>query len=232
MSLAIELKHLTFQYNKHKVILKDASLEVAKGALVGLIGDSGVGKTSVLRMINGSLVSEGRQKLSGRISLNGVLMEKEEDFFRQTGTVYQNPDNQIIFSSVEDELAFGMENMCISPELMGDKITQALDLLGIKHLRKRNPNELSGGEKQLIILAAILCLDIDIIILDECMTQIDTAGRKLIIEAIKRMKGSGKTVLMVEHDYENLSIVDQVYRIENQKIVSVDKRSLESYAIH
>lgn len=232
MDIAIELRNLTFGYNKKKTLLSKANLKIQKSTVVGIIGASGVGKTSVLRIINGSLVGQGRQKISGSVYLNGQVMEMEEDFFRQTGTVYQSPDNQIIFSSVEDELAFGMENLSIDPSSMAGKIMEVLKVLGIEKLKERNPNELSGGEKQLVVLAAILCLDIEIIILDECMTQIDTEGRRLIMDAILRMKDNGKTVLMVEHDYENLKVADQVYRLKNQCLELVEKGSLEDHGLH
>lgn len=226
MAAAVILENLSFQYSKHKIILNKVNLTLNKGTVTGIIGESGIGKTSILRIINGSMMSDNHFKIEGSIRLNGLLMKKEEDYFRQTGTVYQNPDNQIIFSNVEDELAFGMENMGVEAELMTAKIIEVLKLMGIMHLRERNPNELSGGEKQLVILAAILCLDIEIIILDECMTQIDYEGRSLIIEAIERLRRDGKTIIMVEHDYENLAMADQVYRLIDQQLVQVDKGSL------
>jgi energy-coupling factor transporter ATP-binding protein EcfA2 len=224
---AIRLEALSFQYNKRKKILSDVNMAVEKGEVVGIIGESGAGKTTLLRLMNGSYFHEYERNIKGRIFIDGQHMAKEEDFFQKIGTIYQDPDNQIIFSNVTDELAFGMENMCISPEVMKRKVDEVLKMLAIEHLRDRNPNTLSGGEKQLVTVAAILCLDIDIIILDECMAQVDTKGKALIAEAIRRMKAHCKTVVMVEHDYENLSLCDCIYKIADGKLQAIAREDLK-----
>ncbi|MBS7526897.1 ABC transporter ATP-binding protein [Fusibacter paucivorans] len=224
---AIQLEALTFQYNKRKKILDNVNLSIGKGEAVGIIGESGVGKTTLLRLMNGSYFHEYERQIKGSIFIDGQRMAKEEDFFQKIGTIYQNPDNQIIFSNVTDELAFGMENMCISPEIMRSKIDEVLKMLAIEHLRDRNPNTLSGGEKQLVTVAAILCLDIGILILDECMAQVDAKGKVLITEAIRRMKTHHKTVVMVEHDYENLRPCDRIYKMEAGKLQMVAKEDLK-----
>jgi energy-coupling factor transport system ATP-binding protein len=132
--------------------------------------------------------------------------------------VYQDPDTQIIFSCVEDEMAFGPENLCISREDILKRIDHILELLDIQGLRYRNPNKLSGGEKQLVVLASILTLDVDIIILDEAMSQVDRQGKKRILKAIQRMKSAGKSIIMVEHTIENLSISDEILLLKEGKL--------------
>jgi energy-coupling factor transporter ATP-binding protein EcfA2 len=224
--MAIRLEALSFQYNRRKKILEDVNMQIESGQVVGIIGESGVGKTTLLRLMNGSFFHEYAHKIKGNIYIDSKQMQKEEDFFQKVGTIYQNPDNQIIFSNVTDELAFGMENMYTHPSVMHEKIDEVLKLLDIEHLRHRNPNTLSGGEKQLVTVAAILCLDIDIVILDECMAQVDTKGKVLIKEAIRRMKAHQKTIVMVEHDFENLQCCDQIYQLREGVLSPVSKEAL------
>lgn len=220
-NIILEGKDLYFSYNEKEIpIINGINISLEKGKVIGIMGLSGSGKTTLIKILNGLIP----KRIQGHF--NGILLLKGKNFKTMTlqeisqkiGTVYQDPDTQILFSCVEDELAFGPENLCINRKDILKKIDYVLDLLAIEELRYRNPNKLSGGEKQLVVLASILTLDVDIIILDEAMSQIDAKGKQRIIEGIQRMKSAGKTIIMVEHTIENLSISDEILLLKEGKL--------------
>ncbi len=219
----VKLDSVSLAYSKNRTILDNVSVGFKKGNVSAIIGESGVGKSTLLKLINGSLSKEDVYKYEGCTSIDGKSVFDEKSDKRKVGTVYQNPDNQIVFTNVEDELIFGMENYAMSKEEMDNRLDSVTTELNIKHLLERNPHELSGGEKQLVILGAILCLDIEILILDECMAQIDMDGKKLIKDTIKKLKSEGKTIIMVEHEHENLDIVDDIFVLKDMKLQKCDR---------
>ncbi len=219
----VKLDSVSLAYSKNRTILDNVSVGFKKGNVSAIIGESGVGKSTLLKLINGSLSKEDVYKYEGCISIDGKSVFDEKSDKRKVGTVYQNPDNQIVFTNVEDELIFGMENYAMSKEEMDSRLDSVTTELNMKHLLERNPHELSGGEKQLVILGAILCLDIEILILDECMAQIDMDGKKLIKDTIKKLKSEGKTIIMVEHEHENLDIVDDIFVLKDMKLQKCDR---------
>ncbi len=214
----IKLDSLSLAYNKKRAILEDVSIGFKQGHITAIIGESGSGKSTLLKLINGSLGKEDVYKYEGNIYIDGKSLIEDSSYKKKVGTVYQNPDNQIVFTNVEDELIFGMENYNMSKEEMDKKLDYVTKDLNIKHLLERNPHELSGGEKQLVILGAIMCLDVEILILDECMAQIDSEGKKLIKKTITNLKNEGKTIIMVEHEYENLDIADEIVLLQDMKL--------------
>lgn len=129
------------------------------------MGSSGSGKSTLLKIINGTIDTS---------KLQGDYRRPDNVRF---GSVYQNLDNQIIFPNVLDELVFGMENLCFSKKQMDEKLLNVTQLLGIDHLLSEETRHLSGGEKQLVIMASILCLDVEVLILDECLSQVDQKGK-------------------------------------------------------
>ena len=213
-NIYLEGKNLNFSYHeKEEPIINGINLSLEKGKIIGIVGLSGSGKTTLIKILNGLIPKRIQGIYNGTVSLRGKDFKNMtlQEISQSIGTVYQNPDTQIIFSCVEDEMAFGPENLCMSRKDILKKIDYVLELLNIQELRYRNPNKLSGGEKQLVVLASILTLDVDIIILDEPMSQIDAQGKKNIIKAIQRMKSAGKGIIMVEHAIENLSISDEIF---------------------
>lgn len=214
----VQVNDLNFGFRRSQPLFKGANASFYPGEITGIVGLSGSGKSTLLKLINGSLKREKWPDTMGSILIENKARTEWsfDDLVQKMGTVYQDPDCQILFSHVEDEWVFGMENYQLSSEVMDERMEKVCDLLQIHHLRHRNPNELSGGEKQLVILASILCLEADILILDECMTQVDSQGRQLIFEALKRLKAAGKTLILVEHEEDHLQIADRVYRLENQ----------------
>jgi energy-coupling factor transport system ATP-binding protein len=122
------------------------------------------------------------------------------------GIVFQNPETQLFCDTVEDELAFGMENICLSREEMGTRIEESLSLTGLEKYRLTSPKNLSGGQKQLVVLAAVLALRPAILLLDEVFSQLDETGRSRLMAHIAALRDSGRTIVLVDHNPENLSI--------------------------
>lgn len=211
----IAVRHLNFGFRKERPLFLNASVVFEKGMISGVFGKSGCGKSTLLRLINGSVELDQGVESNGDICIDGTSIEsfKRDGARQEMGTVYQDPDCQILFSHVQDELVFGMENHQLSKAEMERRLKEVGELLKIQHLMDRNPNHLSGGEKQLVILASILCLNVEVILLDECMAQVDEIGRKRIADALIRLRDQGKTIVMVEHERENLAIADRLYRV-------------------
>jgi len=212
--ILLQGKNIYFRYSdKSPQILKNINIGLQSGKIIGIVGLSGSGKTTLMQILNGIIPKKIQGLYEGRVLIKGEDISKKEmgNISREIGTVFQDPDTQIIFSCVEDEMAFGPENLCIEKEDILKKIEEVLDILDIKHLRYRNPNKLSGGEKQLVVIASILTLDVNILILDECMSQIDDKGKVLIKKGIEKLRDSGKGIIMVEHDLDNLSIADDIF---------------------
>lgn len=214
----IELDKVSFGYKKTRLLLNDVSLKVKKGEIIGIIGPSGEGKTTLLRIFNGSLFKEPHLKIDGTIRILNWSADDFLDINKHVGTIYQNPDDQLIFTNVVDEIVFGMENHNYSKEKMNLRLNQIMTQLNIKELADRNPNLLSGGEKQLIALASILCLDVEIILLDEAYAAVDRDREEEVLNLIKSLKEEGKTIIMVEHDMSHLTWADRVYHLEDGKL--------------
>ena len=214
---AVELKQVSFGYRNRK-IFDAVNMVIEPGSTVGIVGLSGSGKTSLIRLINGALQREGRHGYEGEVLIKGQDTLKYDHLNRVIGTVYQDIDSQLIFNTAIDEIVFGMENYGYSKRVMTEKVDEMTETLGIEHLLYQNPNNMSGGEKQLVVLASLLCLEVEILILDEAMSGVDQGTREKVLSVLKTLKEKGVTIIMVEHDYSNLNNADVIYRIEGQKI--------------
>jgi energy-coupling factor transport system ATP-binding protein len=222
--ITVKAENISFCFrSNNKKILNGINLELLKGEIVGIIGLSGSGKTTLMNVLNGIIPKRIEGNFEGTVILNGNDTSTLDipKLSECIGTVYQNPDSQTVFSCVEDELAFGPENLCIEPDEIKKRIDEVLNFLNIERLRLSNPNNLSGGEKQLVVIASILVMNVDILIFDESMSWVDREGKKLIKEAILKLKNAGKSIIMVEHDMNNLDITDRVYKLENGTLSKV-----------
>jgi energy-coupling factor transport system ATP-binding protein len=206
---AVEARAVTFQYHGHSSpILNHISFSLPKGQIAALTGPSGCGKSTlgyclcgvIPRLIQG--IFEGEIKWSGR-----------------AGIVFQDPDTQLFLPTVEDELAFGPENLCLPRAEIGKRISSVLELLGLTEFRGENPMQLSGGQKQLVALGGVLTLAPDLIILDETLSQLDKAAQARVNTIISGLKQEGKTIIMIEHDKDNLYIADQLWLLDAGKLV-------------
>jgi energy-coupling factor transport system ATP-binding protein len=226
MSAIISINDLYIKFEKsNDYILKDINLEIEKGIIVGLIGKSGIGKSTLLKAINGIIPKREKAEVNGKIYINNKSIDEFSisEISVLVGTVFQNPDDQIVFPTVKEELAFGLENLCIKREAIVDQIQLVSEILNIEALIDRNPNSLSGGEKQLVTIASIMCMGADVLLLDEALSFLDDEGKRRVKLALHTLKQSGKTVVMVEHDLDNLSLADTIYELREGRLMRYDK---------
>lgn len=211
----IKISNLSFAYDKSNKIFENLNVHFRKGEISMIIGPSGSGKSTLLKLISKDI--NKNDGFSGNIYMddNDISEMEKEKLSTRIGIVTQDPDTQLIFPTVIDELAFGLENLCVQREEILHKIEEISKLLNINHLLQNNPRFLSGGEKQLVILASALIYGVDILLLDESMAQIDSSGKKIIIDALKILRADDKTIIMVEHDLNNLHLADSVYKLES-----------------
>ncbi|HBH13696.1 MAG: ABC transporter related [Clostridiales bacterium 38_11] len=218
LQYALEAKNLSFRYSHNSpFILKNINLKLRKGEITGIVGLSGSGKSTLIQILNGVIPKRVTGFLDGSVYLNGVdIADMELSYLaRKIGTIFQDPDCQILFPCTEDEMAFGPENLCYEPYAIIERINSTAKMLAIEPLRYRNPNTVSGGEKQIIALASVLTLNVGIMIFDESMSFIDDRGKELIKNAILKLKKQGKSILMVEHDLSNLEVADHIFLLKN-----------------
>lgn len=171
-SNSIDVKHLTFKYdvNQEHNTLDDLSFHVKRGEWLSIIGHNGSGKSTTVRLLDGLLAAE-----SGQIFIEGDLLTEDNvwDIRHKIGMVFQNPDNQFVGATVEDDVAFGLENKGIPLDEMKERVAKALDLVGMSEFADREPSRLSGGQKQRVAIAGALAMQPDIIILDEATSMLD-----------------------------------------------------------
>ncbi len=223
-SYAVEVEDLFVRFNSNNTpILCNLEIKIKKGQIIGIVGESGIGKSTFLKTLNGIIPKRQSCALEGKIHINGKNIDEISftELSSLVGTVFQNPDDQIVFPLVEDELAFGPENLCISKDEIEKRISYVIEQLSIEDLINRNPNSLSGGEKQLVTLASILCLGADIILLDEALSYLDQKGKERVKRALTELRRLNKTIIMVEHDLDNLDIADSIYELDDGRFREV-----------
>ena len=202
--------------------LKGIDFSVKQGEFVAVLGHNGSGKSTLARLTNGLLSPD-----SGDIQVLGLSVKDEENLFeirKQVGIVFQNPDNQMVASIVEDDIAFGPENVGIPREEIGERITFALDAVGMSSFRNSTPSRLSGGQKQRIAIAAVLALKPKIMILDEATAMLDPRGRKEVMDVVLRLnREENITVLLITHFPEEALLADRAIVMHQGNIVMEGK---------
>lgn len=208
--------------------LRDIDLSIHIGEYVGLIGANGSGKSTLARLINGLIKpTEGRVKVNGfdTSSLDDVL-----NIRRLVGMVFQNPDNQLICPIVEEEIAFGLENLELSVSEINDRIDWALQTVGLSEMRYHSPHLLSAGQKQKVALASVLAMKPDYLVLDEPMSMLDPFSRWELLEQLRKLNSqNGTTILISSHDPEDLFQVDRLIVIHEGAVV-IEGTPREVYA--
>ena len=197
MEKAIEVKNLSFSYEKDVPVLKNISFSVNKGEYVTLIGHNGSGKSTLSKLLCYLLEAN-----SGTITVFGKVLNDEniKDIRKSIGIVFQNPDNQFIGSTVESDIAFGLENRNFSREEMRDLINKYSSLVGMNDFLRRAPDELSGGQKQRVAIARALVNDPAILLADEPTGALDSKTGDQIMELFQELNEEGRTVIFVTHD--------------------------------
>lgn len=213
----IEINNLYFKYRpNNEYLLKGLCLTVKKGELLALVGESGCGKSTLLYIICGIIPHIRKGKIDGEVKLLGEEIKNLsiKEIAKKIGIVFQDPDSQIFLPTVEDEIAFGLENLLVPREKIGLRIEKALKTVDMEEYRFENPSNLSGGQKQLIAIASILAMEPDIFLFDEVMSQLDEEGKRQIKKVILDLQREGKTVVFVEHDLKTLDMADRVLELK------------------
>ncbi len=210
---ALEVKNLSFKYNNSQdYILKDVNFTVKSGETVAIKGQSGCGKSTLCNLICGLIPRLYKGHLSGEVLIYGenIINLSIAETVTKIGIIFQNPSTQLFSPTIEDELAFGPENLCLDREEIGMRMQEILKIINMEKSRYDNPNNLSGGQQQLIAIASTLMLNPSILICDEIMSWIDDEGKEIIMKVLLKLKEEGKTILMVDHDLENIKIADRI----------------------
>ena len=224
MNMALEVRNYSFAYRlpngTEKTALCKVDFAVEKGAIIGVIGLSGCGKSTLCRALAGLIPHCFTGREQGEILVAGeeraglplsLLSQK-------VGLVMQNPDDQLIATTVEDEFAFALENLAVPPEEIIMRVDEMLSLLELSSFRNRDPNHLSGGQKQLTAIGSILILRPAILVLDEPFSHLDGAGKKTLSAMLRGLANDGKTILLVSHDPSDLFIADRWLVLEEGRV--------------
>jgi len=220
MKSIIDVKDLSFRYKESQEYynLKDITFHVKRGEWLSIVGHNGSGKSTTVRLIDGLLEAE-----SGEIVIDGQRLTDENvwNIRRQIGMVFQNPDNQFVGATVEDDVAFGLENQGLPRQEMKKRVEEALDLVGMLDFKKREPARLSGGQKQRVAIAGVVALRPAILILDEATSMLDPEGRRELIETVQGIrKDYDMTVISITHDLEEVAMSDRVLVMKKGEIES------------
>ena len=215
----IEIKNVTFSYSQNNETLKDITLDIAKGRFVSIVGHNGCGKSTLAKLLVGLLTPE-----KGEIFIDGQLLDRKNanQIRKKMALVFQNPDNQFIGATVEDDIAFGLENKCVEHDKMQDIINEYASEVGMSNFLKKEPAMLSGGQKQRVAIAGALALNPEIIIFDESTSMLDPKGKRDIRELILKMKKNNPdlTVISITHDIEEAYESDEVIVMSEGRIVT------------
>ena len=211
-------KDLYFTYDKQTPALKGVNFTVQKGEYVAIIGHNGSGKSTLARLLNGLLTPT-----LGTITVDGIVVGDKKTLFevrKRVGVVFQNPDNQMVASIVEDEVAFGPENLGVPRKEIKERIDFALSAVGLQDFKRATPSRLSGGQKQRIAIAGVLALKPDVLVLDEATAMLDPQGRKEVLSTVQKLnKEQGVTVVAITHYMEEVTQADRVIVLSDGEIV-------------
>ena len=221
MNNIIEVKNVTFEYSdgdRQKTVIEDFSIGIERGSFTVILGHNGSGKSTLAKLLNGLY-----KPASGEVLVDGVSSADEHrglEIKRKVGMVFQNPDNQLVASIVEEDVAFGPENLGYPPEEIRERVDEALKAVNMYDFRKSTPHNLSGGQKQRIAIAGIIAMRPDCIVLDEPTAMLDPKGRAEIIWTVKKLnKENGITVVLITHFMEEAADADRVVVMDNGKII-------------
>ncbi len=234
----IELENVSFSYDGEKTAVKNLNIKVEQGEYLAVIGHNGSGKSTLARLMNALIIPD-----QGKITVDGFCSSDKKSLFeirKRVGVVFQNPDNQLVASIVEDDVAFGPENLGLKREEIGKRIDFALKSVGMEKYRHSSPERLSGGQKQRIAIAGVLALSPKILILDESTAMLDPKGRKEVLEVIKKLNREQKvTVISITHYMEEVIDCDRVYVINDGRVamegtpkeIFSDEKKIKSYGL-
>ncbi len=223
MSSYIEFKNVTFGYQNEegaveKNVIESFDFSVEKGSFVAVLGHNGCGKSTIAKLCNGIEVP-----VSGKVYVDSLDTSDEEkllDIRRRVGIVFQNPDNQIVATIVEDDVAFGPENLGIDPKEIRRRVDEALKNVGMYEFRQSEPHKLSGGQKQRVAIAGIIAMQPECIVLDEPTAMLDPRGRREVMKTVRRLNREfGITVIFITHYMDEAALADRVVVMDKGRII-------------
>ncbi|MCL1827872.1 MAG: energy-coupling factor ABC transporter ATP-binding protein [Oscillospiraceae bacterium] len=221
---AVEVKNLSFSYGNGKPVLRDVSFSVSPGEIFVIAGLSGSGKTTLCNILCGVIPHAVKGEITGEVTVANIKPAAAglSETALRAGMVFQDADSQIICTTVEDELAFGPENLCMPPDEIRRAVDEMLAEFGLGEVRDLDPARLSGGEKKLLTIASALILDPPVLILDEPMSGLDEEGRIQVRTAIEKQRSRGKTVITVEHDLKLVTYADRWLLLKDGGVAACD----------
>ncbi len=203
-----------------RIALDDVNFSIAKGEFIAIIGTNGSGKSTLAKHFNALLLPT-----SGKIFIDGLDTTDEKNLWHireNVGMVFQNPDSEIVAAIVEDDVAFGLENLGIEPKKIRERVDLALDAVNMSGYKKFAPSKLSGGQKQRIAIAGVIAMRTKIIVFDEPTAMLDPQGRREILDMVKRLHAQGLTIIYITHFMEEAALAQRVFVMERGKIILND----------
>ena len=217
MIRAENLRHVYKSSSGDKVALDGVSFSIGAGEFVAIIGTNGSGKSTLAKHFNALLLPT-----DGKIFVDGLDTSDEKNLWRvreNVGMVFQNPDSEIVAAIVEDDVAFGLENLGIAPEKIRERVDLALDAVNMNDYKKFAPSKLSGGQKQRIAIAGVIAMQTKIIVFDEPTAMLDPQGRREILEMVKRLHAQGKTIIYITHFMEEAAAAQKIFLMDGGRII-------------
>lgn len=204
-----------------RLILKGVSVDIKRGEFTAILGHNGSGKSTIAKHMNAILIPQ-----KGKVTVEGMDTSDEDKLFdirQHVGMVFQNPDNQIVATIVEEDVAFALENMGVEPNEMRRRVDDALDSVGMSEYKEHSPHQLSGGQKQRVAIAGIIAMRPDCIVLDEPTAMLDPNGRKEVLKTIRQLnKEYGITIVLITHYMEEAAQADRVIVMDDGNVVMDD----------
>ena len=227
MDNIIEIKNVSFEYSDEQTVhtaVKNINLNIERGSFTVILGHNGSGKSTLAKMMNGL-----NKPTFGDVFVDGINTKDEEteiEVKRRVGMVFQNPDNQLVASIVEEDVAFGPENLGLAPEVIRQRVDKALEAVGMSEFANSTPHRLSGGQKQRIAIAGIIAMEPECLVLDEPTAMLDPKGRREIIDTLERLnKEKSITVVLITHYMEEAEKADRVLVMNDGEIIKDGKPS-------
>ena len=219
MKNLIQVQNLTFRYEpKRPPVLKELNLNIAAGEYIALIGPNGCGKTTLIRHFNALLLpSFGTVEIDG---LSSYDPKSQLEIRRRVGMIFQNPDNQIVGMSVEEDVAFGPGNLGLPAGEIGRRVDRSLALVGLTGLEIRSPYTLSGGQKQLLALAGLLAMDPKMIVLDEPTASLDPDGKKKVLALLQKLNAQGMGIIHVTQNMDEAALAERVLVMDQGELIA------------
>ena len=217
----VRVENLSFAYRQGNAVLQEISFRVKAGECLGVIGLNGSGKTTLCYCLSGIIPHYYRGIFTGDVFINDRNTKDIDlgQIAHEVGIILQNPNDQIIMPTVEDEIVFGLENNLMPRDVIAERLNRVLEQVNLSHLREEDPNRLSGGEKQLVVIAAVLALEPPLLVFDESLSMLDEKAAQNILTVMRRLKQQRRTMIIVDHTWKAVPLFDKVLVLEKGRVI-------------